>query len=51
MFYVDRDPSATDKIKAHLHWGDDEDTSVLTADQVNEVRHDAVVVKGRRGDE
>jgi hypothetical protein len=45
VVYVDEDPSTTDKIKAHLHWGDD-DASALTADQIREIRSDAVVVKG-----
>lgn len=47
VLYVDEDPSITDRIKAHLQWGDEEDTAMLTADQIQEIRTDAVVVKGR----
>jgi hypothetical protein len=45
--YVDREPSTTDKIKAHLHWGDEESDATLTADQIREVRSDTVVVESR----
>ena len=47
VLYVDEDPSIADRIKAHLQWGDEEDTSMLTRDQILEMRTDAVVVKGR----
>jgi hypothetical protein len=43
--YVDEDPSTTDKIKAHLHWSDEDEASVLTADQIRELNPDAVVVE------
>lgn len=46
--YVDEDPSLTDKIKAHLHWSDDdEDTATLTPEQIREMNHGSVVVEGR----
>lgn len=44
--YVDEDPGLTDKLKADLHWSDGGD-AVLDADQVLEIRRDAVVVDGR----
>ena len=47
VLYVDEDPSITDRIKAHLQWGDEEDTAKLTSDQLLKMRTDAVVVKGR----
>ena len=43
--FVDRDPSLADKIKARLHWGDDDAALSLTSDQVLEIRRDAVVLK------
>lgn len=44
---VDEDPSLTDRLKAHLHWGDDDDTATLTPAQIREMNHDSVVVEGR----
>lgn len=45
LLYVDTDPSLTDKMKAFLDWSDEEDASALPADQIREIRHDAVVVE------
>jgi hypothetical protein len=43
--YVDQDPSTTDKIKAHLHWSDEDDASVLEAHQIRDLNRGAVVVE------
>lgn len=42
--YVDEDPGMTDKLKASLHWGDDDDKAALTSDQIRELDSGKIVV-------
>jgi len=46
--YVDEDPSLTDKIKASLHMGGEDDAFRLGVEHVVEVTRDAIVVDSRR---
>lgn len=45
LLYVNEDPSLTDKIKASLHWGDEDDALVIAADKIRTIRSNAVVVE------
>lgn len=45
--YVDPEPSMTDRLKASLHWGDEDDAYPLDERQIESVDRDTVVVEPR----
>lgn len=46
--YIDKDPGFTDKLKASLNWGDEEDTATLRPDQIREFGRGTIVVEDSR---
>ena len=48
LIYVDEDPGLTDRLKANLRWGDDEDALVLTDDHVRGLEAGRIVVSAHQ---
>ena len=48
LIYVDEDPGLTDRLKANLSWGDDEDALVLTDDHVRGLEAGRLVVSAHQ---